>query len=208
MLLNAILVERKTRHAPKCLAATLNVRQAGHVLSIFYLKLSENYKVQKSTCEFWEFGHSITKGWKAGLEIGYNKPSPFMDLANFTSFLFWWIFGPDIKWVITGKANICVAKNKFREPKSRCWRCSVFSHDLCLWSAPYEYISSYAPGPPWYICLYMLMLVWRCLDIRIQLKHSRLIHLWPAPWNAWLNFSFGSMFKAINVWGENISFVI
>ena len=45
-----------------------------------------------------------------------------MDLANFTSFLFWWIFGPDIKWVITGKANICMAKNKLREPKSRCCR--------------------------------------------------------------------------------------
>ena len=86
---------------------------------------------------------------------------------------------------------------------------AVFPPDPRLRSASYEYICHNAPGAsPWYICLCMLMLVWRCLDIRIQLKHSRLIHLWPAPWNARLNFSFGSMFKAINVRGENISFVI
>ena len=133
-----------------------------------------------------------------------------MDLANFSSILFWCIFGQDIKWVITGKANICVAQKTNSRNQNQDVDAVSCSRLTRVCGPHHMNISPVMPraSAPWYICLCMLMLVWRCLDIRIQLKHSRLIHLWPAPWNARLNFSFGSMFKAINVRGENISFVI
>ena len=78
-----------------------------------------------------------------------------MDLANFSSILFWCIFGPDIKWVITGKANICVAqKTNSRNQNQDVDAVSCSRLTRGLRSASYEYISRDAPGPLIYLSVY------------------------------------------------------